>query len=312
MTAQPLVTHDAALPTGGPHPHRTAGRLGRALPLVPSVLLLATFLLGPVIWSFYGSFTNSALSGPNAKNPQFIGLKNYVDLMNDPVFPLSLIVTLVFVIVSAIIGQNVLGMSIALLMQRANHVVGSIVGTLVVAAWVLPEIVAAFIAYAYFSNDGTLNQLLALIGVTGPNWLFSFPMVAIILANVWRGTAFSMLVYQAALQDVPTEITEAAMVDGAGGVQRLIYITLPMIKTSISTNLMLITLQTLSVFTLIWVMTKGGPASASSTLPVLAYHEAFQFGDIGYGTAIATIMLVVGAIFATIYVLLLRSEDQVK
>lgn len=276
------------------------------MPLAPAVILLAIFLAGPIIWSFYGSFTNAALTGPNAKDPAWVGLANYVKLFDDPVFPLSLWVTVVFVVASAIIGQNFLGLGIALLMNRANRVVSGMVGTIVVAAWVLPEIVAAFVAYAYFSQDGTLNQVLAALGMTGPNWLYSFPMLAIVLANVWRGTAFSMMVYRAALNDVPIEITEAAMIDGAGGFKRLTLITIPMIKSSITTNLMLITLQTLSVFTLVWVMTAGGPGNQSTTLPVLAFQEAFKFGDIGYGTAIATVMLLIGALFSIVYIRALR------
>ncbi|MEO7848252.1 MAG: sugar ABC transporter permease [Arachnia sp.] len=259
-----------------------------------------------MFWSFYGSFTNAALTGFNAKNPTWVGLDNYLKLLADPVFPLSLWLTVVFVVSSAIIGQNLLGLGIALLMGQANRVVASVVGTVVVAAWVLPEIVAAFVAYAYFSKDGTLNQVLAGLGMTGPNWLYSFPMLAVVLANVWRGTAFSMMVYRAALNDVPVEITEAAMIDGAGGVKRLRFITVPMIRTSITTNLMLITLQTLSVFTLIWVMTAGGPGNNSTVLPVMAYQEAFKFGDIGYGTAIATVMLIIGAIFSVVYIRALR------
>jgi multiple sugar transport system permease protein len=270
------------------------------------VVLLAVFLAGPVVWSFYGSFTNAALTGSNAKDPAWVGLANYLKLFSDPVFPLSLWLTVIFVLASAIVGQNVLGLGIALAMDKASPVVSSIVGTVVVAAWVLPEIVAAFIAYAYFSEDGTLNQVLAALGMTGPNWLYSFPMLSIVLANVWRGTAFSMMVYRAALNDVPVEITEAAMIDGAGGFKRLVLITIPMIKSSITTNLMLITLQTLSVFTLVWVMTAGGPGNESTTLPVMAYQEAFTFGDIGYGTAIATVMLIIGALFSVIYIRALR------
>lgn len=288
------------------HPRRVAWL--RALPLLPSVLILALFLLGPVFWSFYGSLTNDSLTGPNALHPSFVGLENYLRLFADPVFPLSILLTLAFVVASAIFGQNLLGLSVALLMQRASHTVGAIVSTLIVAAWVVPEIVAAFVCYAYFSKDGTLNQVLRSFGMAGPNWLYTLPMLAIVLANIWRGTAFSMLVYRAALNDVPPEISEAAMIDGASGVKRLVYVTLPIIKTAISTNLMLITLQTLSVFTLIWVMTMGGPGDLSSTLPVLAYREAFKFGDVGYGTAIATVMLVVGAVFSMAYVAMLRTN----
>lgn len=288
-------------------PAQTGGRgLLRYLPVLPAVLLLGVFLAGPVLWAFQASFTNAALTGRNARSPQWIGLENYQRLLVDQVFPLSLGLTVLFVLGSAVLGQNLLGLALAVLMRRARRTVSAVVGTAVVAAWVLPEIVAAFAAYAYFSRDGTLNQLLGGLGLDQPDWLYSWPMAAVVLANIWRGTAFSMLVYRAALNDVPTEVSEAAQMDGAGGWQRLAFITLPMIRGSIATNLMLITLQTLAVFTLIWVMTAGGPANASTTLPILAYQEAFKFGDIGYGTAVATVLILIGGVFGAVYIRLLR------
>ncbi|GAA1731906.1 sugar ABC transporter permease [Isoptericola hypogeus] len=295
---------------GAPAPRRSHVRRDarRLVPLAPAVVLLALFMLGPVIWSFYGSFTNAALTGPAAANPEFVGLENYANLLSDPDFPKSLWLTVVFVIASAVVGQNLVGLALAMLMRSAVKPVRAVVSTLVVAAWVLPEIVAAFAAYAFFHADGTLNSLLAGVGVTGPDWLFEYPMLAVILANVWRGTAFSMMVYAAAIAEVPPEITEAATVDGANGVQRLVWVTLPTIRRSISTNLMLTTLQTLSVFTLIYVMTGGGPGTDSSTLPILAYQEAFKFAQVGYGTAIATVMLVIGAIFSVVYIRSLKPE----
>lgn len=286
----------------------TRRSLIRSIPLLPAVLLLAVFLLGPVISSFYGSFTDASLSGAAAQGESFVGFDNYIALFQDPDFPKSVALTLVFLVASAIVGQNVLGLGLALLMQSANGVVRGVVGTLVVGAWVLPEVVGAFAAYAFFSADGTLNSLLATVGITGPSWLYSFPMLSVILANIWRGTAFSMLVYTAALNDVPPEITESAAVDGARGWQRLRYIVLPMIRRSISTNLMLTTLQTLSVFGLIFVMTGGGPGTDSTTLPLLAYQEAFKFGELGFGTAIATILLVVGALCSIVYLKALKPE----
>ncbi|MCU1568773.1 MAG: amino acid transporter permease [Pseudarthrobacter sp.] len=288
-------------------PARLGGRgLLRYLPVLPALLLLLVFLAGPVFWAFQASFTNTGLTGRNARNPDWVGLENYQRLLLDPVFPLSLGLTVLFVGGSAVLGQNLLGLALAVLMRRARRAVSAVVGTAVVAAWVLPEIVAAFAAYAYFSRDGTLNQLLGGLGAGQPDWLYSWPMVAVVLANIWRGTAFSMLVYRAALNDIPTEVVEAAQMDGAAGWQRLAFITLPMIRNSIATNLMLITLQTLAVFTLIWVMTAGGPANASTTLPVLAYQEAFKFGDIGYGTAVASVLLLIGAVFGVGYIRLLR------
>ncbi|MDI2033117.1 carbohydrate ABC transporter permease [Paenarthrobacter nitroguajacolicus] len=283
-------------------------RLLRLLPITPAILLLLVFLLAPVVWSFYASFTDAALSGKAAKDPQWVGAENYVRMFSDDSFPMATWLTVVFVAASAVLGQNLLGLLIALLMTRSRKMVSDWVGTAVVAAWVLPEIVAAFAAYAYFNRDGTLNQLLAVLGTHGLDWLYSFPLVAIILANTWRGTAFSMLVYRAALADVPRDVSEAALMDGARGWQRLGFITLPLIRNSIATNLMLITLQTLAVFTLIWVMTAGGPANASTTLPVLAYQEAFKFGDIGYGTAVASVLILLGMVFGAVYVRLLRER----
>ena len=280
----------------------------RTSPLIPAVVLLLLFLAGPIVYSLYGSLTNAALTGPKAAAPDFIGFDNYVQLFENPQFWKSLILTLVFVIASALIGQNVLGMGLALLVQSAHGPSRAIVSTIVVVSWVLPEIVAAFALYAFFASDGTLNIMLGWLGLEGRAWLIVLPMMSVILANVWRGTAFSMMVYSAALNEVPPEISEAAQIDGASGWQRFWRITIPMIRRSISTNLMLTTLQTLGVFTLIWVMTGGGPGIESSTLPVLAYQEAFKFSQVGYGTAIATVTLILGGLFAIVYIKALKPE----
>lgn len=301
--------------SGRPDAHRARPpsarrQLGRLLPLLPAVALLLVFLGGPILWAFYGSFTDAGLTGASAKNPEWIGFENYRTLFTDPLFPRSLWLTFLFVFASAVIGQNCLGLALALVMQRANKAVAGFVGSCVVAAWVLPEIVAAFIAYAFFFRDGMLNQMTGLLGIPAVDWLYEYPMAALILANIWRGTAFSMMNYQAALNDVPPDITESATIDGAGGLARLRFITLPMIKRSIATNLMLITLLTLGTFTLIYVVTQGGPLNASTTLPIMAYEQAFQYGDIGYGTAIAVVMLLIGAVFSIAYIRMLRERKE--
>ncbi|MCM3697222.1 carbohydrate ABC transporter permease [Microbacterium oleivorans] len=314
------MTSTLALPSepGAPPRRRARGRVGlalspaRSLPLVPAVGLLLVFLAGPIVWATVGSFTDRALTGVAAAKPEFIGLDNYARLFGDPVLPLSILLTVVFVVGSAIIGQNIVGLLLAVLFRVGSRAVAGTVGLFVVTAWVLPEIVAAFVGYAFLSTDGTLNGALSLFGIQGPNWLYTLPLLAIILANTWRGTAFSMMIYRAALDDVDPEVTESAMIDGAGTWQRLRYITLPMISGTIFTNLLLTTLQTLSVFTLIWVMTKGGPGDLSRTLPVLAYSEAFSFGDIGYGNAIAIVMLALGAAFSIAYVVSLRRRGDLE
>ncbi|QDZ14849.1 carbohydrate ABC transporter permease [Humibacter ginsenosidimutans] len=305
-----------AVATGAPgrggdspsRPHRARRAFGRTLPLLPAMIMVAIFLLGPVIEAFYGSFTNMALTGAAAQTTEFIGFQNYIQLFQNPDFLKSVWLTILFVVGSAIIGQNVLGLALAMLMRSGHKVVSGIVGTLVVTSWVVPEVVGAFCAYAFFNGGGTLNAILGVVGLKGPDWLYVVPMVSVILANIWRGTAFSMMVYSAAITEVPEEITESAEIDGASGWKRLIYITLPMIRRSISTNLMLTTLQTLSVFGLIYIMTAGGPGTDSSTLPVLAYQEAFKFSQLGLGTAIAVVMLIIGAVFSVIYIRALKPE----
>lgn len=312
MTTTAPTALGAPTASGAGRPAQRKRRPGRTLlrsaPLLPAIVLLGVFLLGPVVSSLYGSLTDSSLSGASASNAEFVGLDNYTSLFTDPDFPKSVLLTLVFLVASALVGQNVLGLGLAVLMQSSHKPVRVIVSTIVVTAWVLPEIVASFAAYAFFNDGGTLNTLLTGLGIPGVNWLYVFPMLCVILANIWRGTAFSMLVYSAALNDVPPEITEAAEVDGARGWQRFILVTVPMIRRSISTNLMLTTLQTLSVFALIFVMTGGGPGTDSTTLPLLAYQEAFRFGELGFGTAIATILLLVGAVFGVLYIRALKPE----
>jgi multiple sugar transport system permease protein len=278
----------------------------RSLPLLPAVVLLAVFMLGPIVMAVVNSLTNASLTGINAVAPRFVGLQNYQRLFTSPDFPGSVLLTFVFVLASAVVGQNVVGMLLAVLLRAGGRVVGAVVGTIAIGAWVLPEIVAGFAAYAFFSDTGTLNRFLSLFGIATVHWLFTLPMLCVVVANIWRGTSYTMLVYSAALQEIPPEIAEAAEVDGANVVQQFFRVTLPMIRGTIATNLMLITLQTLSVFTLIWVMTQGGPQNKSMTLPLLAYQDAFKFSQIGYGSAVAVALLVIGAVFAAIYIRMLR------
>jgi multiple sugar transport system permease protein len=287
---------------------RRRGQLGRLVPMLPAVLLLALFFAGPILWCFYSAFTNAALTGAAASNAQFVGLANFRQLFADPQTLNAVWLTVVFVLGSAVFGQNLLGLVLALLMKGRNRFVRSIVGMIVVAAWVLPEIVGAFVWYAFLNPQGTLNAILGAVGLPDQDWIYTLPIFAVILANVWRGTAFSMLVYSAALSDVPPELSEAAAIDGASGWKQLWYVTLPLIRRAIATNLMLITLQTLAVFTLVFVMTGGGPGTKSQTLPLLMYQQAFKFSQIGLGTAIALILLCVGGVFSVFYIRMLRPE----
>ncbi|UXY37910.1 carbohydrate ABC transporter permease [Streptomyces albidocamelliae] len=281
-------------------------RAARALPLTPALVLLLLFLAGPIAYCAYIAFTDLQLTGQ--AHSSFVGLANFRRAFRDDAFLNAVWLTLVFTVLSSLVGQNTLGLALAALMKRASKPVRTLTGGVVVTAWVLPEVVAGFLLYAFFRREGTLNAILDQFHLPRQNWLFTLPVLAVSFANVWRGTAFSMLVYSAALDGIPAEITEAAEVDGAGGWRRMWHITLPMIRRSIGTNLMLNTLQTLSVFGLIWVMTRGGPGDRSQTLPLYMYEQAFQNSMIGYGTAVALLLLLVGSLFSVVYLRLLRTE----
>ncbi|MFE6895015.1 carbohydrate ABC transporter permease [Streptomyces sp. NPDC057694] len=274
--------------------------------MAPATIVMALFLAGPIAYCVYIAFTDLQLTGQATSS--FVGLDNFKAAFHDDAFLNAVRLTLVFTFLSSIVGQNTLGLALAALMKRASKPVRTVTAAVVVTAWVLPEVVAGFLLYAFFRREGTLNAILDWLGLPSQNWLFTLPILAVSFANVWRGTAFSMLVYSAALDEIPAEITEAAEVDGANAWQRLWHVTLPMIRRSIGTNLMLNTLQTLSVFGLIWVMTRGGPSNHSQTLPLFMYEQAFQKSMIGYGTAVALLLLIVGSLFSVVYMRLLRSE----
>lgn len=272
--------------------------------LLPTLVLLAIFFIWPIVLSFFYSMTNMTLSGSKAVNYDFVWFDNFVRLFEDPLFRTSFMNTLIFLIFSAIIGQLVFGFIIAYLMKQKHQLVRSTVGLITLIGWIMPEVVVSFCMVAFFNRDGSLNTILQSLGILKEPiaWLVSFPMVSVIIANIWHGTAFSMMQFQAALDDVPAEIEESANLDGANWFHNLIYITIPMIKSTIVTDTILITLKTLAVFGLIYAMTGGGPGTSTTTLSIYMYKQAFGSYQMGYGTAIALIMLVVGIVLSLISV----------
>ncbi len=270
--------------------------------LLPSWLLLLVFFIGPILLTFYFSFTNLALTGTQAQNIEFVGFQNFVSMFEDPTFRISVMKTIVFLFLSAIVGQQILGFLLAILMKEKNPTFRRLIGIIVIAGWVTPEIVVAFCWVAFLNDNGTLNMILNAIGLESVTWLYTFPMISVCIANIWHGTAFSMMVFQASLDDVPKTIEEAATIDGASRFQVLIRIILPMVKGSIVTNMILVTLQTLGVFTLIFTMTGGGPGTSTQTLPIFMYNQAFVNYQLGYGTAISLVLLIIGIIASLFYI----------
>ena len=273
--------------------------------LTPAAFLLALFFVGPALWALASSFTNRALVGLDAANPRFVGLDNYIRLFSDPDFGRVILNSVVFVIGSAIIGQFVLGLLLALLLdhaQRRGFLATSLVYASVLLAWVNPTIIAGFLWVAMFDYyNGSLNSGLQLLGIGPVNWLGSGPMLAIVIANTWRGTAFVMLIFLGALRTIPTDIYEAARVDGAGPFRRFWDHTLPLLRPIAALTLLSVTIATFGTFILIQALTNGGPALQTEVIALYAYHEAFQNHAVGYGSTIAVVMLALNFAFAAVF-----------
>lgn len=284
---------------------RTTSQWGSLVLLAPSFALLGVLFLLPIGYAVYLGFTNLQLVGLNAQNYWWTGLTNVRRMAHDTVFWHSVRITVVFLVGSAIVGQSVLGMTLALLMRRALKAVRLSVGAIVIAVWVLPEITAALVWYAFSQAHGTLAII---TGQSTTNFLVAHPLLIVSVANLWRNVAFSMLVYSAGLQNLPTETNEAAELEGASAARRLFSVTLPLLRPTIVTNLLLVTLLNLSEFTLIYAMTQGGPGTATMTLPLYVYQQAFTYFSLGYGTAIALVLVLIGALFSVVFVRASRTE----
>ena len=284
--------------------------------LLPAFFVLAIFFLGPAVYAVYVGFTNMALTGTGAANPSWVGLDNLHQILDDHQFFDSLRISLTYMVGSALIGQAVLGMLLALLMKNRSPLFKTVLGGIIVACWVIPDVVAGYLWFAFLHADmlglgtgsGLLNSIVGVFGIPQHAWLQDYPMASIIVANTWRGTAFSMLLYASALEGIAPELLEAASIDGASLWGRVRLIILPLLKGTIATDLLLITLATLSDFTLVMVLTGGGPGFDTQLLTIYMYQHAFKFYELGYGTAIALLIILAGALLSLVYIRVLRVE----
>jgi multiple sugar transport system permease protein len=275
----------------------------------PSVFLIGFFFIFPMIMTFFYSFTDIALTGSSAQAVKFIGFRNFLEIFNDPKLKKVLWTTFLFLIFSGIIGQQCLGFLLAYLMRRKNKLLRKIVGATVVIGWITPEVVAAFMFTAFFADNGTLNKIIEMFGISPVSWIFTFPLVSVIVANIWKGSAYSMMMFQASLDNISDDIVEAAKIDGANGWQTLIRITLPIIKGTLATTFIIVTLATLGAFGLIFAMTGGGPGIETTTLSIFMYQKAFSAFQIGYGMAIALFILIIGIVLSLSYIHFIKAND---
>jgi multiple sugar transport system permease protein len=272
----------------------------------PTLVLVGAFLVFPALWTLYLGLLDYSLGGKTAQQPEFLGLRNYSDALHDPLFTNALFLTLLYVGFSAVIGQNVLGFMLAWYFRRARTWVRATLNVLVLLAWILPGSVVAFLWQALLDRrNGTLN---ALLHTSGTAWAIDHPMAVIIVFNIWRGTAFSMLLYSAALSTVPASHLEVARMAGARPWQQLRDIVLPTIRRYVLTNTLLITLWTFNDFTP-YLLTGGGPDNESQTLPVFIYKTALLGQQrLGYGSAFSLLLLLANLVIAVFYIRVLRES----
>jgi multiple sugar transport system permease protein len=265
--------------------------------VAPALVLIGVFLVFPAVWTLYIGLTDFRLTGAAARQPAFVGFDNYGRALSDPTFYNSLWRTLLFVLGSAVLGQNLLGFLLAYALQATNKAVRRTVEAFVLLAWILPSSVVAFLWIAMLDRDGgTLNALLG----SGVAWLVDYPMFAIIVFNTWRGTAFSMMLYGAALTSVPPSHLETARLAGASTAQTLRDVVLPHLRRYALTNTLIITLWTFNDFTP-FLLTAGGPNRESEIVPAYIYNTAIVGGEMGYSGAISLLVLLINLGLALVY-----------
>jgi len=319
----PNATKPSSAPMGGPGsgdpPEGGRPRLGQArrwgrfswsnpLLLLPATGLLLVFLFGPIVQAIRVATTNEALTGPQAVHFGFVGLTNFTQLFADPDFHSALMVSAEYVS-GSVVGITAMGLLLAYLMRSGVHpLLVRLISGIVIVAWVVPEIVAGFIWLAFGGSNGTLALILQPMTGGGNDWLVRAPLVLVSVATIWATTAFSMLAFTAGLHGLPEEVLEAATMDGATLWQRILRVELPMLKSTLGTNLILVTLSVLTDFTLIYTITGGGPGTATTTLPLYIFQQAITITVLGYGTAAAVVLIAVAAVVSVLYVTILRIE----
>jgi multiple sugar transport system permease protein len=267
--------------------------------LSPAGLLLFLLFLGPVGYAVYLGFTNLQLIGANSIHYRFTGFTNLIALWKDKEFFHSLILTMYFVIGSGAIGSTVAGLALAMLMERALPSIRATVGAIAVLACILPPVTVAVVWYSVTTAGGVIPEA---IGMGQTDLLYASPMFVVSLANGWSLCGLAMLIFAAALKNIPRDLYEAAILDDATAVQRFFRITLPMLRPTIMTSVLLMTLLSFGNFTLVFLMTGGGPAGETNILPVYSYLQAFGYHRLGYGALLGNVIVVISALLGVLFI----------
>ena len=278
--------------------------------LAPLFLLLAVLYLYPLIDVTRLSLTDAT----DAATPAHYTFASYRSLLGSSEFLAMTRVALIFVAAS-IAGQLVFGLLIAALVcagERRRLPGAALVRAIVLVGWVLPGVVIGIIWKLLLdeSGAGIIAYAASLLGGRNPTFL-SAPGPALFwvtMANIWRGTAFSMIMQYAGMKTVPPELYEAATVDGAGALQKFRHVTLPSLRGILLINLVLITIATLNTFDMVLPLTGGGPGRATEVVALYIYHLVFSEFQFGRGAAVAVVLMAIGLALSACYARMLRRE----
>jgi multiple sugar transport system permease protein len=273
---------------------------------------LAAFYLYPLYRNLDLSLRDYTVRSFVAGDAPFSGWDNFSQVLNDPTFGPALRNTMVFTLVS-ILFQYTAGLALAVFFNRSFPLSGTL-RALFLIPWLLPLIVSASTwSWMFNSESGVINYFLHVIGVGPVNWLTSpdQALTSVIIANIWIGIPFNLVILYSGLQNIPTELYEAAALDGANRWQQFRRITFPLLRPVSAITVLLGLIYTLKVFDLIWIMTKGGPGDASSTLSTWSYRLGFgsllpQFGP---GAAVGNLLILIALVFGLLYIRVQRRQE---
>jgi len=281
---------------------RTLDGLTIILFLAPALILFLIFVIYPILQSVYYSLFNWKGLGPAV---DFAGLSNYQQILSDQIFLKAILNGLLIVALSLTLQ---LPLSLALAIMVGRDLPGRVFfRTIFFLPYVFSEVITAIMWQSLYNPDpdrGLFNALLVIIpGVKAQAWLgdTNIVMACIFAVLTWKYFGLHMLLYLAGLQNIPTEIEEAARIDGANRRQLLTYITLPLLGGVIRTTVYLSVVGSLQQFILVWIMTKGGPVNASEVMATYMYRFAFVRFWFGYGCAVALVMFLICLGFSLIY-----------
>ena len=308
MTAAPAV----APPPGATVRRRTRGRRDWAGPgfVAPAVGLAALFLLLPLVLAFVYSFAEIA---PLSGKITWIGLENYAAMVTDPTFYRSALNTAIFTI-ATVPGSMAIGLAFAVLMNSVlpgRRVVRTLIYLPLVISGVAVGLIGTFL---YNETVGVFDQILQAVGLPGVPWQSNGPaaFLSVVLITLWIRVGFNMIIYLAGLQAVPVELYEASQTEGATGWQRFRHITLPLLGPSSFFLLIMNVIYSFQVFDTIYVLTNGGPGSATEVLGTYAYKTAFgATRDQGYGAAIGVVIFFLTLAFTIFQWRYNRTRDEV-